>query len=68
MYEMRNGMKTDADKIQISITPETASKLDAISRRHDKPADALIAMAVDAMYASMPMTARKRESNKQKSP
>lgn len=60
-------MKNEPNEIKISITAETASKLDIISRRHDKPADALIAMAVDAMYASIPMAARKRESVQQKS-
>ena len=61
-------MKNEPDEIQISITPEAASKLDAISRRHGKPPETLIDTAIRAMYASIPPTERNRIERKQKRP
>jgi hypothetical protein len=61
-------MKNEPDEIHISITPENAMMLDAISRRHGKPPENLIATAIRAMYASIPPTERNRIERKQKRP
>jgi predicted transcriptional regulator len=65
---MNKETTTTTTTTTITITPETASKLDVISRRHDKPADVLIAMAVDAMYVTIPPTERNRIERQHKRP
>jgi PIN domain nuclease of toxin-antitoxin system len=61
-------LSANKETTTVTITPETASKLDVISRRHDKPADVLIAMAVDAMYVTIPPTERNRIERQHKRP
>lgn len=60
--------ETKPDLTRFSITPENAMMLDAISRRHGKPPENLIATAIRAMYASIPPTERNRIERKQKRP
>jgi len=55
---------TNEPTTTITITPEMAAMLLSASKRHDKPPDVLIEMAIRAMYAATPPTARKRKNVK----
>ena len=61
---MNNTSTQTDDHHHIRITPELASMLDDVSRRHDKPPEILMDMAIRAMHATIPKSKRTKSTTK----